>query len=389
MTAPKTPPLFSRAFVTLSLVDLAYFTGAGLMIPVVPLYASGPLGADEAGVGLVVGAFSVTALVMRPYAGRLADSRGRRPLLVGGALVFSLVVAAHLLAPGLLMLAGLRLLLGAAEAFFFVAGFAMLADLAPPGRTGEALSISSLALYLGVAIGPLIGETLLDLGGFNLAWAGGAALALVAGLLALAIPETGSSMGSADASPSLVHRAAIGPGLGLLVGMGGMASFFAFVTLRARELGMDGSSLVLLVFGAVVIGCRIVFAKLPDRIAPFKLGTLALACCASGLAAISVLPGTAGLVLGASLLATGVAFTTPAFFNAVVHRVSPNERGAALGTASLFIDLGFGGGPMLLGFVAGGASLAGGFAVVAVIAVLGSVATAYVGWFKPREASPA
>ena len=36
----------------------------------------------------------------------------------------------------LLVLIGLRLLLGVAEAFFFVAGYAALADLAPPGRTG-------------------------------------------------------------------------------------------------------------------------------------------------------------------------------------------------------------------------------------------------------------
>ncbi len=75
------------------------------------------------------------------------------------------------------MLIGLRLLLGVAEAFFFVAGFAAVADLAPPGRAGEALSFNSLSLYLGVAFGPLIGQLLLETGGFAMAWLGGAALA--------------------------------------------------------------------------------------------------------------------------------------------------------------------------------------------------------------------
>ena len=43
----------------------------------------------------------------------------------------------------------LRLLAGVAEAAFFVASFAALADLAPPDRMGEALSYNSLGLYLG------------------------------------------------------------------------------------------------------------------------------------------------------------------------------------------------------------------------------------------------
>jgi MFS family permease len=48
----------------------------------------------------------------------------------------------------------LRLLLGMAEALYFVAGFAALADLAPPGRAGEAQSFNSLAVYVGIATGP-------------------------------------------------------------------------------------------------------------------------------------------------------------------------------------------------------------------------------------------
>ena len=111
-----------------------------------------------------------SAFILRPVAGRTADRRGRRPLLIGGALHFAAVTAAHVFTTELTILIALRLLLGAAEAFFFVAGFAARADLAPPGRAGEALSFNSLSLYLGIAIGPLLGELLLDNGGFRLAW---------------------------------------------------------------------------------------------------------------------------------------------------------------------------------------------------------------------------
>ena len=71
-----------------------------------------------------------------------------------------------------------------AEAAFFVAGFAMLADLAPPARMGEALSYNSLGLYLGISFGPPLGELLLENWGFTVAWwaagrAGGAAAVIV------------------------------------------------------------------------------------------------------------------------------------------------------------------------------------------------------------------
>ena len=142
--------LFTPAFIALSLAELAYFTAAGLTIPVTPLFAHGPLGATEVGVGLAVGAFTRHGARPPPVRrtpvgpGRAATAaRRRRAGLRGrpGAPTPS--------STSLPVLVGLRLLLGVAEAFFFVAGFAAVADLAPPGRAGEALSFNSLSLYLG------------------------------------------------------------------------------------------------------------------------------------------------------------------------------------------------------------------------------------------------
>ena len=100
------------------------------------------------------------------------------------------MAANRLLVTNLAELVVLRLLLGVAEALYFVAGFAALADLAPPARTGEALSYNSLALYLGIATGPILGQALLGWGGFPLVWAGAGVLLAVAALLAARVPET-------------------------------------------------------------------------------------------------------------------------------------------------------------------------------------------------------
>jgi predicted MFS family arabinose efflux permease len=123
-----------------------------------------------------------------------------------------------------------------------------------------------------------------------------------------------------------------------------------------------------------VIG-RVAFAKVPDRLPPLPLGAAALAAIATGLAVTASWTTPTGMVLGTALLAIGVTFSTPAFFSAVFATASPSERGAASGTASAFLDLGLGGGPVLLGLVAEAAGIPWAFGVAAGVALAGSAWT--------------
>ena len=75
---------------------------------------------------------------------------------------------------------------------------------------------------------------------------------------------------------------------------------------------------MLLEFGLIVVAARVVFAKLPDRVPPFRLGAGALALTGIGMATVALVPSVVGLFVGAGIMAGGVAFTTPAFFSAVM-----------------------------------------------------------------------
>src|SRR4051794_28852651 len=368
---PRTDRLFTAAFISLSLSDLAYFMAGSVLIGVTPFFVAGPLRAGPAAVGLTVGAFSVSTLVLRPLAGRWTDRHGRRPLLIGGAWLFAVLVLGHLVVTHLAGLVVLRLLLGMAEALYFVAGFAALADLAPPGRAGEALSYNSLALFLGIALGPVIGQALLGLGGFALVWEGSAALLALATVLALRVPETHSPGGGPTPSAPLIHRAALVPGLGLFAGVAAVAGFLAFASLRATELGLDLWSATLATFGIVVVACRIVFAKVPDRAPPMRLAAASLGASALGLLITASASAAWSLFLGATVLAVGAAFLTPAVFAAVFSRVTASQRGSAAGTASAFLDLGFSGGPVVFGLVAAASSIPGAFVAGAALAAAG------------------
>ena len=370
-----TVPLFTPSFIRLVVADMAYFTGAGVAIFVLPLYVTGPVGSGEAGAGLAFGAFAVTALVLRPVTGRLSDAFGRRPFLVGGALLcaVTMVLTAHADSLGLVI--ALRLALGVAEAAFFVASLAALADLAPASRMGEAVSYNSLGLYLGLALGPPLGEVVVESLGFTAAWYGAAGLALVAATVVCAIGETRVAMPAETAGKGLVHWPAVPPALGFFASVVAMGGFLAFGSLQADEVGLSSASLPLLVYGSVVVAGRVCFAKVPDRLPSLPLGAAALVAIAAGLLVMATWTAPVGLLIGTSLLALGVTFSTPAFFSAVFATATPAERGAASGTASAFLDLGIGGGPVLLGVVADAAGIRGAFAVAAAVALAGSVWT--------------
>ena len=384
-----TTTLVTPRFVAVAVAALAYFIGDGILIAAVPRFVAGPLGAGNVAVGIVVGAFSVSAFFLRPWVGSLGDRRGRKPLMLIGAGLFAMSVLGYGLTTSPATLSALRLLTGAGEAFFFVGMVTAFTDLAPAERRGEAMSLASLSLYIGIGAGPLLGELAIERLGFTAAWL----LAAGAGVLALAVvlrtSETRPPAVAAHPAGTrhrLVHPAGFVPGIVLMASILGMAGFLAFVPLYALDIGMRGSRLVLLTFAAVVVVIRSVGARLPDQLGPARATRMALALSAIGLTVAGVWRTPTGLMLGAVLLGVGVALLTPSVFALAVAQVPPQERGAVIGTTSAFLDLALGLGPASLGFVAAGLGRPGTFLAGAAAAAAGFVFVLVTRLGTPRAA---
>ena len=377
------PRLVTPAFIALAATALAFFVAAGVVLPVVTPFAIDRLGSDEVGAGFAYGAFSVAALVLRPAVGWAADRFGRRPLLVVGALISVAGLAFHLVVDSLALFIVARAILGIAEAFFFVAAFAAGADLAPPTRRGEALNLLSLSVYLGVGIGPLIGELVVRNAGFAAVWLVALAITLSAAALVAFVPETSPTvLGGHGERPKsrLFHPAGVLPGLLILAGTTGMAGFLAFLPLHTAAVGMGGAGLPLAIYAGLVIVLRIVFAKLPDQIGPSRLSGGALAVGAVGLLILGLAPSPVGVLVGTVVFGSGIAFLMPGLLTLAVSRVSEMERGSVVGTASAFLDLAFGLAPAVLGIVAARVGFGGVFLVSAAVSAIGFVAL--VAWSR-------
>ena len=148
---------------------LAFFTAGGTVLPGrVAVRGRTARRPTRIGVGVAIGAFAIAALLLRPVVGWASDRFGRRPLLLLGGVLTVVALAA----PPRRDVARRcsSLVAGAARdrrGFFFVAALAAISDLAPPDRRGEAINFGSLPLYRGLAIGPVLGETILGLGGLR------------------------------------------------------------------------------------------------------------------------------------------------------------------------------------------------------------------------------
>lgn len=369
--SPAKPRLVTPVFVLITLSTFAYFVAIGAIIPTLPRYVEGPLGGTGGSVGLAMGAFAVSAVLMRPFTGRLGDRRGRRLLIVGGAALVAISIAAYSFADSLPVLIALRILTGAGEAFFYVGAATAINDLAPDERRGEALSFFSLALYSGLAVGPLLGEMTLESGSFDRAWLVAAIASVIAAVLGLRVPETRSSSQD-DIQPSgkLISRGALLPGAVLLTSVWGLAGFNTFVPLYADELQI-ASRFVFIAYSVVVLSIRAFGARIPDILGPWRTARGALVVSATGLATMGLWQRPAGLVVGAVVFALGQALTFPALMTIAVRSAPASERGAVIGTFTSFFDAGFGVGAVTLGLVSDAFGFTGSFIAAALVALVG------------------
>jgi len=364
--------LLTAPFLALSASVLAFFVASGLFLPSTPRYTANQLGGDAFAVGLVVGSFSLSSIILRPFAGRWADRRGRRIMLVIGAALQVVAAAGHLAATTVPLMIVMRLLLGAAEAVYFVAAIAAATDLAPEDRRGEAISLMSTSLYLGVAIGPVLSEVLYSTGGFGWIWIAAALISVVAVGLSWVAPETlPPEARSTTAQGPFLHRRGIVPGLLVLCGAWGMGAYFAFLPLLTDQLGIGGAGGYLGLFALVVIGLRLVGARWPDRFGAARLSGTALGLNALGMIIAGLAPTELGLWVATIIFGAGVAFTFPAIVAMAVQGVPADERGAVVGTTGVFLDVAFGLSPAILGLLAGAAGYPSTFLVSSVIAAVG------------------
>jgi MFS family permease len=330
------------------LAALFAFVAIGAALPVLPTYVRGPLHGSDLAVGIVVGAFAITSVVCRPLAGRQADRRGRRIVLVVGALAMTVGGALYLLSSSVPSLVGARLAVGAGEGAVYTAGATWAVDLAPEESRGLALGLFGLAVWGGLSLGPVAGELLRSNVGYDAVWILTAALPLAGAAIAARLPEPPRAAGTAEPGPlAFFPRAAHRPGVALALANIGYAALAGFVILHLRARGIAGGASVFTAFAVAVFASRLVLSRVPDRAGARATATAAGLLEALGLTIIALATSLAAALVGAVVVGVGFSMLFPSLALMVVGEVGDDRRGSALGAFTAFFDIGVGlGGPL-------------------------------------------
>ena len=373
------------AFAGVFAATLTCFLAVGAVLPVLPRYVTGPLGGGDVAVGVVTGAFALTAIVGRPIGGRLADRRSRRLVVFCGLLITAVSGFMLFLPWGIGGLTAARLVVGVGTGWVFTAGLAWTVDLAPLEQRGKAIGLYGLGVWGGLSLGPLAGEGLYVLGSFDAVWAFAALIPLVGAALTRALPDRRAEwQGSAEPQP-LLPRPAVRPGLALLLAAFGYATLAGFVVLHLEALGVGGGAAVFVAFATTVVVTRLALVGLPDRVGARRTAAAAGLAQAVGLALIAATGGLALALAGAIVMGTGFSLLFPSLALLVVEGVDETQRGAAMGAFTAFFDLGLGVGAPLAGVVSALAGYPAAFAVAALAAAAG---VTVVSPFGPRKLGP-
>ena len=366
-------PLLTSRFLVVSAATVCYFLGLNMTLSVLPLFVETDLGGTSTQVGLSVSSFGFAAAIVRPLIGPVGDRRGRRFLLMGGAIVAGLALVATAFATTIPMVIGTRIVAGFGEAAVFVGAATAIQDLAPPDRRGEAASYFSLTIYGSLALAPPLGEFVSETWSTDAVWFLAGALALVAAFIGRAAPGPPAEPPPKPESFRLLHPAALRPGLVLFLGLLGYTGFLTFAAVHAEDVGIANTGTVFTVFAAVVILLRVVGARVPDQLGPVRTSMISLSFGVAGLVTLFIWREPIGVYVGAAIMAVAQTFLFPALFALTVDRAPDAERSHAVSTFSMFFDLAFAiGGPMI-GLVADVSDRPTGFLVAACVSMVALV----------------
>ncbi|WP_310723711.1 MFS transporter [Streptomyces sp. N2A] len=320
-------------------------------------------------------------VLLKPLFGTLADRIGARPVLLGGLAAFAAASAVYALAdsPGWLWAA--RLGQGAAASAFSPSASALVARLNPAARHGRAFGSYGFYKSIGYTLGPLLGGVLMWVGGLRLLFAVLAVLgAAVAVWSVLAVPHVRplprARQTVVDVARRLADPAFWRPTAALAGASAALSVGVGFLPVSGRDAGLGtvatGAAVSVLAACAALVqprAGRALDAGLLTAPAGISIGLLTTA---AGLAC-AVLPGLTGVLLAAVLIGIGTGLITPLGFAALAASTPQARLGQTMGAAELGRELGDAGGPLLVASAATVATLAHGYAVLAVLLATGPV----------------
>ncbi len=361
------------------------FAGYTAMLTVIPPYVLFRHG-TEWHLGIIVGAFGIVGLLIRPFGGQWIYAFGPKRVAVAGTAIVAIGSLCYIFALSPWWLVPMRMLQGVGLALGPVATSTIVANLAPPTRRAEAMAYMGNAINASFLYAPFVASSILDYVGGNstgfayaFVFSGlAAAIGMISGMrisasrIAFEKPATPAANAAAD-KPPLVAKAAIFPTLVFLTYTFTTAPTNTFLPLLAAQQKLGNPGLFYTVFSATSIVSMGAAGPIADR---YGRSTVIIPGLLSVAVAMFVLNGAffQAMFLSAGFFAgLGFGLLQPGIQSLTVDRVPLRERSAGMATLQQAWDIGGSAGSFVVGPLATPIGIANVFGVTGIGALLGAL----------------
>jgi MFS family permease len=367
MATVKSDSIWTPVFALLCLAQFLGYAQHSILTPTFPLYVT-ELGGSPFVVGLVLGAFAVTSVIVRPAIGHWADRWSETGVMISGLLFlgasillcFVPLVEATMLANGLRGIGWAGLNTGGASGYY-------------SGAQGSATVLfPAVALWLIYA----------PFGGFRVVFSVAIALVIIGAAVAVAVaryaPRFQARHMQVDNSSTwwrelfnFMERDVLLPSALLFCLNLSLPAVTSFVVLYAGEIGIRNFGAYFVVSGATSLLARPLLGRASDEIGRSRSLALGFSLQIVALFTLIAVSSLFGMLIAGALYMAGNAIGSSTTLALAVERADPRRRGKAMATFSVAYPLSYGVGSLLTGSLVEIAGYIGMFLIVAALAASG------------------
>ncbi len=351
MKKQMTQKILNRDFVLAFFAQFAFTYVFYILVPTLPIYLS-RLGSTEAEIGVLIGIFFFSSLILKPFVGRALLKIHEKNFMIAGALLFILTSVAYLLAPPFWPFLIVRLFQGIGYAFFLTASYTLVANISPEGHRGQSLSYFYMAFNLSGALAPPLGIFIINHFSFTHLFFVCLGLSLCTLFISIKLRkrQMAPPENSSIEDGFLLSRKALPPSIINSFSFfiwGALATFFP---LYAINHGVANPGFFFTTLAITLILGRALGGKILDL---YSRERIILPCLTTYIISMVILAFSKTLpmfILVAVIWGIGHAFLMPSLAANALDRVG-SSPGPVMGTFTALTDVGIGLGPVIMGII--------------------------------------
>lgn len=350
--------IWTKRFLSLFIANMSVFFVFYGLVTTLPLYAMDVLKQTEKEAGLMFSVFLLSAVIIRPFSGKLLDVYGKKKVLIICIALYLACTVMYLFIKPLTFLLILRFINGIWFGIITTAAGSLAADIVPESRKGAGLGYFTMSTNLSVVIGPFVGLLVVQHASYNTLFYVMTACVLVGGIIALTIktddlPKPEHKVRFSFTFNDLFEKNALPiAGITAIFGLA-YASVLSFISIYAQQKGlMDLASWFYAVFAAAMLLTRPTTGKLYDQRGPQAVIFPGFFFFGIGLFCLAFVSGPILFMTAAVLIGIGYGALTTSFQSLAVQSTTPMRSGYATATYFSLYDTGLAIGSYVLGMIA-------------------------------------